>query len=44
MRCNAKSTSDHRDFAVLDRGDEPGGVDGQKLRVVLDAGQQVHRP
>lgn len=30
---------DHHDVAVLDRRDEPSGVDGQKLRVFLDAGQ-----
>ncbi len=35
---------DHRDVAILDRRDEPGWVDGQELRVFLDAGQEVHRP
>ena len=35
---------DHRDVAVLDCRDECGGVDGEILGVVLDAGQQVHRP
>jgi hypothetical protein len=35
---------DHDDLSVLDRRYERGGVDGEKLRVVLDAGQKVHRP
>jgi hypothetical protein len=33
-----------RDLTIPDRRDEPGRIDGQKLRVILDAGQQVHRP
>jgi hypothetical protein len=29
---------------VTDRRNEPGGIDGQKLDVVPDTGQQVNRP
>src|SRR5262245_26610815 len=35
---------DHRDVAVLYGRYEAGRVDGEELRVVLDAGQQVHSP
>lgn len=35
---------DHGDVAVPDRRDETGRVDGQEFRVLLDAGQKVHRP
>jgi hypothetical protein len=35
---------DHGDVAVPNRRDEAGRVDGQELRVFLDAGDKVHRP